>query len=320
MKRNKRSTIAGAALIFVGILAGALLAAGLTKSGGLDFIRQPNSGYSESEQGTSDNVAAGPANPLAVAFSARDAEKVSLRYGDGCNYRPDLQKLVMQALEWDLTGQEPTVLIVHTHASESYTKTQGQNYTESSEYRTLDTQYNMVAIGDALAELLEQAGISVIHDRNIHDYPSYNSAYDNSRLSVQEYLQRYPSIQVVLDLHRDAVLLGDGSQYAPTVSVDGKETALLMLVVGSDASGTKHPDWQENLAAALKLQIMLENAAPGITRSTILRPQRYNQDLSTGALIVEVGTAGNTLEQAMAAVPILADGLIGLMNGAVAVS
>lgn len=317
MKRNKRSTVAGAALIFAGILAGTLLAAGLTQTGGAEL---PTNSVSKPEQSGAGDVAVGPANPLAVAFSARDAEKVSLRYGDGCDYRPDLQKLVMKALDWNLTGQEPTVLIVHTHASESYTRAQGQNYTESSEYRTLDTQYNMVAVGDALVELLEQAGISVLHDRNIHDYPSYNSAYDNSRLSVQEYLQRYPSIQVVLDLHRDAVLLGDGSQYAPTVSVDGNEAALLMLVVGSDASGTDHPHWQENLAAALKLQIMLENAAPGITRSTILRPQRYNQDLSAGALIVEVGTAGNTLEQAMAAVPILADGLIGLMNGAAAAS
>lgn len=317
MKRNKRSTVLGAALIFVGLWVGALIGNQVSQSGGFDFIKQPQTGISKPGHSTGGALPVGPVKPMGITFSALDMKKVNVRYAQDFAHKPDLQKLVMQALDWNLTGQEPTVLILHTHASESYSKMPGQDYKESSDYRTLDTQYNMVAVGDALAALLEQAGICVLHDRQIHDYPSYNSAYDNSRLSAQEYLQRYPTIQVVLDLHRDAVLLSDGSQYAPTIEVNGKEVAQLMIVVGSNASGMEHPQWQENLSAALKLQIMLENAAPGITRSTILRPQRYNQDLSTGALILEIGAAGNTLEQAMGAVPILAEALIGLKNGTV---
>lgn len=318
MEQKKRSTLFGAALILFGILAGVWVGRKIENSGQkLPLLRQPQQGLSKLEQ-TTQAVPAGPALDTALCFSGQDAQKASLRYASDCAYRPDVQALVQQKLDWDLSGEGPRVLILHTHGSESYTKAPGQSYQESSEYRTLDKDYNVVALGDALAALLEQAGIRVLHDRQLHDYPSYNSAYSNSRKSAADYLKQYPTIQVVLDLHRDAVLLSDGSQYAPTVMVEGKKVAQLMMVVGSNASGMEHPNWQENLAAALKLQVLLEKAAPGITRPTILRAQRFNHDLSQGAMIVEIGAAGNSLEQAMAAVPILAQGIIGLMHGAVA--
>lgn len=313
MEKKKRSTAIGAALIFIGILAGTLQ--GCTQESGFPFVKVPQGGLSKPEQSTA-ALPAGPASPGGISFSALDAKKAAIRYADDCGYRVDIAKLVQQKLDWQLIGEEPTVLILHTHASESYTKQPGQDYEESSQYRTLDTAYNMVALGDKLTELLEQAGISVIHDRQIHDYPSYNNAYNNSRASAQGYLEQYPSIQMVLDLHRDAVLLSDGSQYAPTVEVEGEKVAQMMMVVGSDASGMVHPGWQENLAAALKLQVRMESAASGITRPTILRAQRFNHDLSAGAMIVEIGTAGNTFQQAMGAVPVLANAIIDLMYGA----
>lgn len=311
MKYTKRSTVIGAALIFTGILAG-ILAGHLLRGGTQDIPLHTTAGGQKETTGA--QIPAGPA-PVGVLFTAADRKFASLRYGSDCAYRPDMQSLLEQKLSWDLSGTKPTVLIVHTHASESYTKAPGQDYQESSEYRTLETQYNMVALGDRLAALLHQAGISVLHDRSLHDYPSYNASYTNSRTAVETYLQAYPDIQVVLDLHRDAALLSDGSQFAPTVEANGKKVAQLMLVVGSDASGTVHPHWQENLAAALKLQVLLEKAQPGLTRPTLLRAQRYNQDLSGGALIVEIGAAGNTLEEAMAAVPYLADAIAALRYG-----
>lgn len=315
MDRKKRSTVIGAALIFIGILTGTLQGCQQSPEGRFPFLRVPQGGISKPEQTTA-ALPSGPASPGRISFSALDAKKAVIRYADDCGYRVDIAKLVQKELDWTLIGEKPTVLILHTHASESYTKQPGQNYKESSQYRTLDTAFNMVALGDKLTALLEQAGISVIHDRQIHDYPSYNNSYNNSRVSVQDYLKQYPSIQVVLDLHRDAVLLSDGSQYAPTVEVEGKDVAQVMMVVGSDASGMVHPHWQDNLAAALKLQVLMEKAAPGITRPTILRAQRFNHDLSAGAMIVEIGTAGNTFQQAMGAVPVLADAIIGLTYGA----
>lgn len=254
--------------------------------------------------------------PERLHFFAEDMQYVRVEYASDCKYRPNLETLLLKELDWELGGEAPMVLIIHSHSSESYTKQAGQNYTETANYRTLNEAYNMIAVGDLLTRLLLEAGISVVHDRQIHDYPSYTEAYNNSRSAIHGYLAQYPSIQVVLDLHRDAALNPDGSQYATAAVVDGQRVAQLMLVVGSNASGSYHPGWQENLAAAVKLQAILEKKAPGITRQTILRAQRFNQDLSAGALIVEVGSAGNTLQEALGAVPVLAQALVELMHGA----
>ena len=323
MNRKKRSTVFGAALTILGsiLLIVAILAQREDGPEELRWLRWPRGGFSKPAGGFPTGQATVPAGPVSVdkiSFTDEDAKRVSLRYGDGCNYRPDVMTLLQKELLWDLSGGEPTVLIVHTHGSESYSKQASQNYKETSAFRTLNTDYNMVALGEKLAQLLEDAGITVLHDRSLHDYPSYNDAYANSRRAVQDYLDRYPTIQVVLDLHRDAALNADGSQYAPTVTADGKTIAQLMLVVGTNASGMYHPEWETNLAAAVKLQALLERQLPGLTRPTILRAQRYNHDLSPGAMIVEIGTAGNTLQQAMGAVPYLAEALIQLCHGTTA--
>lgn len=333
MLTEKRSTRFGAALIIFAVLV--RLLSSLTGSA-VRAIRQP-----EETTGTIIRETAGPLQsrpqtqvtvpptqtdppetqptvpePEPLLFSAADLSHIRVQYASDCSHRPNLEKLLLRKLNWDLTGDEPTVLILHTHASESYTPQPGQNYQESADYRTLNEGYNMVAVGDYLTKLLENAGISVLHDRSIHDYPSYTQAYTNSRDAVRAYLQQYPTIQVVLDLHRDAAENPDGSQYATSCTANGQKVAQLMLVVGTNASGNYHPNWQENLAAAVKLQVLLEQMAPGITRQTILRAQRFNHDLSAGAMIVEVGTAGNTLDEAMGAIPYLAEALISLMHGA----
>lgn len=257
-----------------------------------------------------------PTLPALPSFSASDLSLVTMRYASGCKYRPDLEELMRAPLSWNLDSGEPTVLIVHTHGCESYTKTAGENYALCGNFRTRHTEYNMVAVGEALARKLEAAGIRVIHDRTLHDDPSYNAAYSSARESVQDYLAQYPSIQLVLDLHRDAATYSDGTQYATSVTVDGEKIAQLMLVMGTDSSGLHYPNWQENLSVALKVLAQLEMCAPGITRTTTLRTSRYNQDLHSAMLLVEVGSAGNTLHQAKAAVEILADAIIALKDGA----
>ena len=256
-----------------------------------------------------------PAPPPAIpSFTASDADKTRLRYS--CDYQVEVGKRLEQDLQWQLSDGQPAVLIVHTHGSESYTKELGQTYQETAQYRTLDEHYNMVAVGDLLVQLLEAAGIRVIHDRQLHDYPSYTSSYNNSRNSVKEYLQEYPSIRLVLDLHRDAGENSDGSQFATHAQVDGKDSAQIMFLVGTDESGNYHPRWRDILAVAAKRNVLMENINPGITRKTTLRAQRFNQDLADIALLVEVGSAGNTLQEALPAIPILADAIIALRNGA----
>ena len=244
-------------------------------------------------------------------FSAADASLADMLYA--CSLRPDLETLMAQPLTWDLTGSEPKVLILHTHATESYTK-KGEDYKESSAYRTLNENYNMVSIGQRVAELLQQAGITVIHDRELHDYPSYNGSYSHARQSIQSVLEAYPSVCLVLDLHRDAS--GDAdNQFRPVVEDRGQATAQIMLVMGTNAGGLKHPNWQENLALGLKLQAQLERQTPGITRGINLRSQRFNQDMTPGSLLVEMGAAGNSHAEALRAAEQLARAIIALAKG-----
>ena len=249
--------------------------------------------------------------PLPV-FSAEDGAAVTVK--SNTDLEPDLSELIARPLSWDLTGEDPTVLILHTHGTESYTKQSGENYTESSAYRTLDKQYNMISLGDHLTDLLEAGGIRVVHDRELHDYPSYSGSYNHARKSIAAYLKEHPSIRLVLDLHRDAS--GDNdNQMRTKATVDGNPSAQLMLVVGTNGTGLTHPDWEENLALGLKLHTQCERISPGIMRYVNLRAQRFNQDLSPGALIVEVGAAGNTHTEALRAIDILAEAILDLAKG-----
>ena len=264
------------------------------------------------ESATPDFAADPTEAALLPAFTAEDAASIEIKYS--CSARPDVENLLQQPLDWDLHSGAPTVLILHTHATESYTQARGESYKETSAFRTLDESYNMVSIGDHVAKLLEDGGITVIHDRQLHDYPSYNGSYNHARKSVAEILKKYPTIQLVLDLHRDAS--GDDyNQMRTEATVDGKTSAQLMLVIGTDASGLKHPQWEENLALGLKLHCQLERIAPGICRYVNLRGQRFNQDLSTGALLIEVGAAGNSHEEALIAAEVLAQGILELSKG-----
>ena len=182
---------------------------------------------------------------------------------------------------------------------------------ETGDYRTLDENYNMLSIGAEVARQLEAGGVTAIQDRSLHDYPSYNGSYSDARKSIRKYLAEYPTIRLVLDLHRDAADTPSG-QLRTLAATGAGASAQLMLVMGSSASGLTHPDWEQNLSLALKLQAVLERNDPGITRSTILRAQRFNQDLSPGCLLVEVGAAGNTHEEALRAADRLAAGILAL--------
>ena len=250
--------------------------------------------------------------PSRPVFTASDTAVVDIR---GVEHNADPVALLEGSLDWDLTGEEPKVLIYHSHATESYTRSPGENYQESSDYRTLSEDYNMVSIGTRVAEILEAGGVKVIHDRQLHDYPNYNTSYNSSRDSIRDYLDRYPSIQLVLDLHRDAS--GDNNNQMTTSAwLNGEVSSQLMLVIAAGTSARPVPQWQENLALGLKLQVQLERTAPGITRYVNLRGSRFNQDLSPGAVLVEVGAAGDTHEKALNAAEVLAEAILALKYGA----
>jgi len=202
----------------------------------------------------------------------------------------------------ELSDDGPQILIVHTHGSEAYTPADDSGVIWSGDMRTTDSRYNVVGVGDEMARVFADAGISVIHDRSMYDYPNYSGAYDRSLASIKAYLEEYPSIRFVLDVHRDAIVDGDGNAYKVISSVDGAgNAAQLALVMGTDGGGLSHPDWMENLKLATALQEDLLTEYPTLMRPIMLRNSRYNQHTTTGSLLVEVGAAGNSPEEALLA-------------------
>lgn len=218
----------------------------------------------------------------------------------------DLASAASAPVPITLPDEGPQILIVHTHATEAYTPDGTDVYTPSdNNTRTLDNNYNMVRVGDEMEKVFTEMGLGVIHDTTLHDYPQYNGAYDRSAKTVAAYLEQYPTIRVVLDVHRDALIGEDGTVYKAVTTVDGTSTAQVMLVLGSSEGG-EHPNWMENLTLACKIQNGLNTLYPTLARPMTLRSSRYNQQLCPGSLLVEVGTHGNTLQEALAAARLFA--------------
>lgn len=191
---------------------------------------------------------------------------------------------------------EPLVLIYHTHTTESFEPCVRGNFDTSFNYRTTDPTKNVVMVGDAIQAELEAQGIGVIHARDIHDYPSYNGSYARSRETITPILEEYPSIKVVLDIHRDAIG-GDGVAYQPFTEIDDREAAQIMIISGCDDGTLGMPNYMENFHFACTLQSKLESDHKGITRPILFDYRHYNQDLTNGSLLIEVGSHGSTLGQ-----------------------
>ena len=211
-------------------------------------------------------------------------------------------------------GTEPQILIYHTHTTESYLLEDKSVYTEEDNTRTTDNTKNVVAVGEKIAEQLRNAGYSVLHDETLHDYPGYSGSYNRSLDTVKKILEDNPSIKIAIDVHRDAILSGD-DKIAPTVKVNGKEAAQVMLVMGSETGSIKgHPDWRQNLRLALKLQYVFESTYPGFARALSLKTAKYNQHLTTGSILIEMGSDANTLEQALYSGELVGKSLVTLLN------
>ena len=220
-----------------------------------------------------------------------------LSLSNSTNLNIDTNNLINSSLGYTLECNSPEVLIVHTHTTESFTDNEQAKYTATSSDRSTDETKNMIAVGNILADVLTQRGISVIHDTTVHDYPSYNGAYNRSKATVLSNLEKYPSIKLVLDLHRDGIVRSDGTKVKVSCEINGEKTAQCMFVVGTNVSLT-HDNWQENMKLACKLQNKANELYPNLMRPINVREERFNQQLSTGAIIIEVGSNGNTLNEA----------------------
>lgn len=220
----------------------------------------------------------------------------SLELRNETAYAIDFTSLPALPSGMELDTPQPVVLIMHTHGTESYAESVGDQ--SGSVFRSQDETQSVIAVGEVLKAALETRGYKTIHDKTLCDSPEYTGAYSRSRAVVQENLSAYPSIVLVLDIHRDAVENPDGTQMRMACTIDGAGAGQLMLVVGTDAGGLEHPGWRENLSLAAVLQTRLSAAVSDIMRPLNLRTERFNQDLAPLSLLVEVGASGNTLEEA----------------------
>ncbi|MEG2455252.1 MAG: stage II sporulation protein P [Oscillospiraceae bacterium] len=210
------------------------------------------------------------------------------------------------------SGKGPQILIIHTHSTEAYTPDESSPYEESDSYRTTDLQHNVARVGDVLAETLGAEGFTVLHDRSLYDYPHYSGAYARSKESVARYLKEYPSISMILDVHRDALYTVEGA-IDKTEAKEIAGSAQVLLVVGSNQNDA-HPTFQRNLNFANALQSAMERAHPTLSRGVDLRASHYNQQLSPGFLLLEVGSHGNTLAEAEIAARLFGESIGGTLR------
>ncbi len=221
----------------------------------------------------------------------------------------DFAALCEQDISFEI-NQAPQVLIVHTHTTECYMSYYAGYYNEDDTTRSTDPTQTVAAVGEAIAEQLRAHGIGVIHDTTLHDHPEYTGAYSRSAKTVEQYLQEYPSISLVLDIHRDAMMQEDMTKIKPTATVDGQKASQMMIVVGAEnSSDAPNPHVEHNLSLGLQLHETLETAHEGLMRPLYLVNARYNQHLCKGSLLIEVGTDANVLSESLYSARLLGNAL-----------
>lgn len=210
---------------------------------------------------------------------------------------------------------EPQVLIFHTHTSESYMNKDSDFFYESFYPRSLNNSKNVVKVGDAITEKLKEHGINTIHDITYHDTPSYNGSYSRAANTIKENLKKYPSIQMVIDIHRDSLGSKETGKMKPTFKYKDKKAAQLMVISGCDPDGSVgFPNWKQNLKLALRVQKYCESMFPGITRPLNFAKVKYNEHLTPGSLLIEVGSDANSLEEAVYTGSMLGESLSKMLN------
>lgn len=250
-----------------------------------------------------------------LRFCAEDAARVRIKnpYPDTLIF--DKEAVITRTLNFDARVDGPLVLIVHTHTCEAYTPSESDIYEECEPFRSTSEATGVLRVGARLCEVLNEAGISAIHDTTIHDYPAYSGAYGRMETTVRALLEQYPSVQMVIDLHRDAAENADGSQVALRAEIDGKSAAKLMFVVGSDLAGDAHAGWLDNFACAMQLQALGEAKYAGLFRPMTMRRSSYKQELTPNSLLIEFGAIGNSLEEALYSAELLGALLSELLAG-----
>lgn len=250
-----------------------------------------------------------------IDASQKISDVMPVAIANETSYGINIDEMVASPPTIDMTVSGPKILIVHTHATESYAEDGAQIYDITASDRSNDTTKNVVAVGKHMTEIFEDYGIETIHDETLHDVPSFNGSYAHSLDSVTKYMEKYPSIQIVFDLHRDSIVYNDKTKARTVTEIEEEETAQLMFVVGTDENGLTHPNWRENIRSAIWFQKAITEKYPKLMRHINLRRERFNGHTCPAAMIIEVGTSGNSLEEALRGIELAAKSIAELLVG-----
>lgn len=232
------------------------------------------------------------------------ADNANVEYGNIKIKNQTSYDLTEEMLNPNITIDNKKIILFHTHSCESYTSSEKYSYTPTGNFRTTDLNFSVARVGTELDNQLKQYNYDVIHDTSYHDYPAYNGSYTRSLATVENILKENPA-DIIIDIHRDAI--GSRSDYAPTVRIGDEDIAAqIMFVIGTNEGGLWHPNWNQNLKFAIKVQQKAEEMYPGLFKPIMLTKSRYNQHISKYASIIEVGATGNTLEQCLTSMKYLA--------------
>lgn len=246
-------------------------------------------------------------------------------YGDkyinnSTGYSPALEYLLNKQLFVGNTNagfspDKPRVLVLHTHSTEAYSEKDAVSCESFDEYgRSNDKSENVVAVGKLISDELNRQGIWSVHCTVMHDSTQYKDSYANAAETIKKYLEKYPSIELVIDVHRDAVIKSSGEVVKAVTEVDGKEAAQVMCVVGTDFGGEECLRWEDNLSLALKLRSALNGSYENICRPVTLKSSTYNQEFSKYSILLEIGTSGNSLEEAKISAGLVAQAIADLLK------
>lgn len=238
-------------------------------------------------------------------------ENTNAQYGKVKIKNQTTYNLTEDILKPDIKIENKNIIIFHTHSCESYTASEKYPYTQTGNYRTTDKNFSVIRVGTELENYLKQYNLNVIHNTDYHDYPSYTGSYTRSLQTVEKILEETPS-DIIIDLHRDAV--GSRPDYAPTVKIGDEYAAQIMFVIGTNDGGLWHPNWQQNLKFAIKIQEKAEEMYPGLFKPIMLTKSRYNQHTGKYANIMEIGSTGNTLDQCLTSMKYLSAVMNAVIN------
>ncbi|MBE6803717.1 MAG: hypothetical protein E7528_02315 [Ruminococcaceae bacterium] len=225
------------------------------------------------------------------------------------NHKINIEEYLNKQVQAFITENKPAVLIYHTHTTETYELLDRDFYTNERDIRSTNAKENVVRVGEEICKVLEENGYKTIHDKTVYD-ESLNGAYDRSRTNISKILKDNPSIQIVLDVHRDSIYQKDNSKIKTVTEIDGRKAAQIMLITGcEDGNVTGFPNWQKNLTFAVNLQEKLTSDNKTLTRPLMFCSRKYNMDLVPCALSVEIGTDANTLSEAVYSAGLFANSL-----------